>query len=72
MAKETPEIAEAFTVTITTEQAHDENSVVRLISRDASKGDADIEEMPIIGSISFNMKQYFGEMPKSNYGQTLS
>lgn len=55
MAKETPEVAEKFTLELTMEQALDDQSCFRIMARDGSKEEKE-QDQTLVGSISFNMK----------------
>ena len=56
---------------IDAESLNDTNSVVRIIAKDGNS-DQDPNKQTKIGFISFNTNQYFGQMPKENFGRTTS
>ena len=70
-ASETKNLDSSFNVRIPAAQLNNDASVMRLMARDATTT-TNVNEMGLIGSISFNLKQYFKQMPSLQHGQPFT
>jgi len=70
-AAETKNLNSSFTFRLTSAQMNNDAGVLRLMARDATST-RNVNDMGLIGTISFNLKQYFKQMPQQQYGQTFT